>query len=77
MQVKDMSQHFQPMTDLEMQNLEGAGFWKCALGTVGSAGLGFLTGKSLNPKSWAYPIPPGPVGAVSGALVGAATFCFD
>ena len=35
---------FEVMDDIKLSSVEGGGWVRCALGTAGSAGLGFLTG---------------------------------
>lgn len=40
---------FEVMDDIKLSSVEGGGWARCALGTAGSAGLGFLTGSGLVP----------------------------
>ncbi|MDA9555151.1 hypothetical protein N9R54_02835 [Pelobium sp.] len=63
----------------EMELIDGGGFWKCALSVGGGALLG-AAGASGNGVAFAL----GPVGvtwtavgAVGGAMAGAAAGCFD
>ena len=53
---------------LQMEEIEGGGFWRCLGGTVGSGLLGVLGGASFGPAG-------GIIGGLGGILVGAATFC--
>jgi hypothetical protein len=61
----------------QMEDLTGGGFWRCALGTAGSAGLGFLAGSGYGTLFTLGPIgvTGAALGTISGAFVGAATFC--
>ena len=54
-----------------MEGIEVGSWLRCALGTVGMAGLGALEGTPEEPGG-------GPiVGFIFGGLVGVATFCFS
>ncbi|EMB54508.1 hypothetical protein SMU3_04371 [Streptococcus mutans 11A1] len=57
------------MDNEALSTVEGGGMIRCALGTAGSAGLGFVGGMGAGTVT--LPV----VGTVSGAAVGAATFC--
>ncbi|MCU0390636.1 MAG: Blp family class II bacteriocin [Thermoflexibacter sp.] len=54
----------------QMATIEGGGFWKCLFGTVGTGVLGFFAGFAFG--GWG-----GIIGAVGGAMAGAATSCED
>ncbi len=61
----------------QMEDLIGGVWWKCALGTLGSAGGGFLAGSGYGLLFTLGPIgvTGAALGTISGAMVGAATFC--
>ena len=67
---------FEVMDDIKLSS-EGGGWVRCALGTAGSAGLGFLTGSGAG--TFTFPIvgtiSGGAIGGWSGGAVGIATFC--
>ena len=68
---------FEVMDDIKLSSVEGGGWVRCALGTAGSAGLGFLTGSGAS--TFTFPIvgtiSGGAIGGWSGGAVGIATFC--
>ena len=45
---------FEVMDDIKLSSVEGGGWARCALGTAGSAGLGFLTGSGAG--TFTFPI---------------------
>ena len=70
-------EQFEILNTEMLEVVEGGNWLKCALGTAGSAGLGFLTGAG----SGTFTVPiigtitGGAIGGWSGAAVGVATFC--
>lgn len=68
---------FEVMDDIKLSSVEDGGWVRCALGTAGSAGLGFLTGSGAG--TFTFPIvgtiSGGAIGGWSGGAVGIATFC--
>ena len=68
---------FEVMDDIKLSSVEGGGWVRCALGTAGSAGLGFLTGSWAGTFSFPFvgTISGGAIGGWSGGAVGIATFC--
>jgi outer membrane lipoprotein SlyB len=66
----------------EMALIYGGLTWKevlkCTLGTVGSAGAGFLGGAALGTVTLPVigSVAGSTVGAIAGAMIGAADFCF-
>ena len=64
---------FEVMDDIKLSSVEGGGWVRCALGTAGSAGLGFLTGSGAG--TFTFPIVGTISGGWSGGAVGIATFC--
>ena len=68
---------FEVMDDIKLSSVLGGGWVRCALGTAGSAGLGFLTGSGAG--TFTFPIvgtiSGGAIGGWSGGAVGIATFC--
>ena len=68
---------FEVMDDIKLSSVEGGGWVRCALGTAGSAGLGFLTGSGAGTSTFPIvgTISGGAIGGWSGGAVGIATFC--
>ncbi|MFL9024823.1 MULTISPECIES: Blp family class II bacteriocin [Bacillus] len=73
-------ENLQMLTEEELMEIEGGGWWnswgKCVAGTIGGAGTGGLGGAAAGS---AVPVIGtgigGAIGGVSGGLTGAATFC--